>query len=360
MGEVKTPLSLEDIIQYELPPLLRRQHLNKDVIIGIVGDRGGGKGLSSAEICLLDYMLQNESCFANLQLKAIFDVDEETANKYGLQAGQATFEAKPLDKYKFLRFDPEYHDGVFYTQEFNIWLADARRGMSNLNLATDDVGQQLRKLRMAWVYDCIHESFVDPRIRDATDIFIRTCDTALTPEGLAAQQKQGLEFEWIIYPMTRKLTGWTYSDTGRTIGPIRIAGKHLWGIINTGKHEIREKYKANVGETGTSSIEIKESPEVVAARDRWGWVYDENKNLHDQGILKKTITGIYGIISQIKEKGFTNSQVGVILTADGKRQAQAPTSWEAHNTIIDKFDLNRGLILITRKKAGGWRSLANK
>ena len=50
-------LSLEDILQFELPALCRRQHLNRDVLIGFIGDRGGGKSLGGGLVALLDLSL---------------------------------------------------------------------------------------------------------------------------------------------------------------------------------------------------------------------------------------------------------------------------------------------------------------
>lgn len=311
-------LSLEDIIQCEVPPIFRRQHLNRDVIICIIGDRGGGKTLSGGLISLLDYMLQGEPCFSNTTLKATFDVDEATAAKYGLQAGEACFESKPLNKHKFLRFAPEYRGGVFFTHEFNVWLADARRSMSTLNLEVDDVGQQLRKLQSAWVLDCIHEMFIDPRIRDAVDIYIKTNDTALTPEGLAARKPQGIEFEWWIYPMTTKLTGHRYQDTGERIGPIYIRGKPLWGLIDTLKREVREKYKANVMDTPVN-MEITHSPAMIAAEGKYGWVYDKIKALHDEGVEEIHSYDLWAYLDP-DEKGFNRSEIGKVLTQIGIRR----------------------------------------
>lgn len=283
----EAPSVLEDILQYELPALFRRQHLNRDVMIGLVGDRGGGKSIGGGEICLLDYMLQGEPCFANMQVKATFDVDDEMAAKYRLPGGKATFEAKPLDKHKFLRFDSEYHGCVFFTHEFNIWLADARRSNSNLNLETDDIGQELRKLNAAWIYDCIDENFVDKRIRDATDIFIRTNDTALTTRGMMNRQKQGLEFEWYVYAMTHKgaaiCNTEKYKDGGKPQGPYYIRGKQLWGLIDTKKKERRERYKTQIG-VPPEGLELTEGADLVNARNQLSWLEDKSKEFRRKGI----------------------------------------------------------------------------
>ena len=343
---LKDNLTLKDIVQFEIPALFRRQHLNRDLVVGLVGDIGAGKTIGGGMICLLDYLLQGEPCFANMQLKATFNVDAEIASKYGMEGGTATFEAKPLDKYKFLRFDKEYRGGVFFTHEFNIWLADARRSNSTLNLQTDDVGQELRKLESAWIYDCIHEMFVDMRIRDATDIFISTKDTALTPVGMARKQPQGIEFEWWIYPITQKgaaiMSAERYKDLSRPLGPIYIRGKQLWGLIDTKKREMREKYRANLGDA-TVELELGEPPEMVSARSKWGWLYEAIKTLHDEGYEEIHNEEMKEYL-KLEERGLSPVVVGKQLALMGIRKRGAALSENGFYYLIDTFDLKKGII----------------
>lgn len=345
---LETPLkdepTLQDVLQFELPALFRWQHLNRDVLIGFVGDRGGGKSLGGGLVCLLDYMLQGEPCFSNMQLKANLEIDNDVASKYGLKSGPVSFEAQPLDKYKFLRFDPCYRGGVFFTHEFNIWLADARRSNTTLNLQTDDVGQELRKLEMAWVYDCIHEMFVDLRIRDATDIFIDTRDTALSPTGMARKQPQGIEFEWWVYCMSQKgaaiMRSERYRDSHKPLGPYYVRGKQLWGLIDTQKRERREKYRPQLGEVPVD-LETAMSPELTTAVSKWAWLYEKIKDLHNQvrcGEAGPKIEDevLWGYL-QLKERSISPVAVGRQLKWMG---IQNEAGRRGHrNYIIDMFDL---------------------
>lgn len=345
LAELHRTRSIEDIPSDVIPPLFRVQHLNRDVVIGLLGDRGGGKSLGGGMICLLDYMLQGEPCFANMQVKATIGVDDEIAGKYGQTCGgSVTYEAKPLDKYKFLRFDPEYRGGVFFTHEFNIWLADARRSNSTLNLQTNDVGQELRKLQSAWVYDCIHEMFVDIRIRDATDIFIKTSDTALTTLGMSRKQKQGLEFEWWLYPMTKKgaaiLRTEQFKENNRPLGPIYIRGRQLWGLIDTNKREKREKYKPN--HCGKEfDMDFIETPEMTAAVSKWGWLSSAIKELHDQGYDEVHNEELMGYLN-VDERGLSRKEVGKQLASMNVRYKRAaPRSQGGYFYAIDNFDLTK-------------------
>lgn len=332
-----TAPSLNDIIQFEIPPLLRRQHLNRDVIIGLVGDRGDGKSLGGGIIALIDFMLQGDPCWSNMQIGAAFEVDDMTAYRYGFQqGGVASFYSEPLDMDKFLRFDKMYHGGLFFIDEINIAIADARRAMSNQNLQSDDVGQMLRKLECGLIYTCIHEMFVDVRIRDMTDIFIKTSDTALSPEGLNRRQRQGLEFEWIIYPMTRKLTGRRYADTGQTLDPVYIKGQPFWGAIDSLEMQKRKKYSVKVGQGESMSMEMKESHQVLEARSQWGWLYDEIQKLHDDRIPDVLDRTLWEYL-KLKERGVSPVAVGKQLSLMGiTKRSWRSGRWKY---VIDTFDL---------------------
>ena len=340
--EVAQPCNLNEILNQDLPVIFRKQHLNRDVVIGFVGDRGGGKSLGGGLVATLDYMVQGEPCFSNVQLKSTMVVSEEHAAEYGQFPGSITYEANPLNKNKFLGFSPEYRGGVFFTHEFNIWLADARRSNSNLNLATDDVSQELRKLGSAWIYDCIHEMFVDVRVRDATDIFVQTSDTALEPLGMSRKQPQGLEFVWYLYAMTKKgaaiLRTERYKDGAKPIGPIYVKGKQLWGLIDTDKREIREKYKP--GQYSTEGIEITDTPEMVAAKSKYEWVYQKILELHDEGHEEIHSEELWEYL-QLNERGISTVKAGQLMGQMDIKKRRAPPSQGGYIYLINNFDLKK-------------------
>ena len=339
-----TAPSVKDIVQFEVPAILRRQHLNRDVVIGLIGDRGDGKSLGGGIIAICDYLVQNEPCFSNLAISAAFNISEAIAAKYGVQGGVAEFHSQELDMPKFLRFASEYKGGVFYIDEINVALADARRSMSNQNIEATDVGQQLRKLQSALIYTSIHEMFVESRIRDMTDIFIKTMDTALTPQGLVAKKKPGLEFEWALYPMSRKLTGERYQDTKQVL-KATIKGHRWWGAIDTLQRQDRKKYKVPIGETGEADMEmtLTESPAMVAAKSKWGWLYDAIKVLHDEGYTEIHSKELWEYL-QLRERGISSGVVGDQLPYMGVRIIRrAPRQMGGQIYGIDTFDLEHNI-----------------
>lgn len=289
--------NLRRLIAGLIPPLFRRKHLNLDAIYGLIGDRGGGKSIGSALICLLDYMLDGITLRSNMNVACTIVVSDGLATRYGLPyGGDVHFQSKELDKEKFLRFDPEYAGCAVLIEEINVWLADARRAMSSQNLMADDVGQQLRKLKMPLVFNCINEMFVDGRIRDLTDLYIHTQDTALTPLGLAREQQQGIEFEWFLYPMTSKLTGERYADTKQRLGPYFMRGKSLWGLIDTNKRQDRKKgipFEIRAGLT--AEVTAESDPANIAFNAKYGWVADKLSNLINAGVKVLQPNEYYGL-----------------------------------------------------------------
>ena len=273
-------LSLETLIAYKVKPLLKRSHLNRDIIIGFIGDRGDGKSMGAGEVALLDWGVEpGEIIRSNMDINANITVSDEYAERYGLSGGSVHYESEPLDKLKFLRFDPEYYRNIFVIDEINIFLADARRAMSNQNLEADDVGQQLRKLQSPLIYTCISEMFVDTRIRDLTDVFIKTEDTALSPLGLARKQQQGIEFQWYLYPITRKLTGERYADTKQRLGPYFIRGNRFWDLIDTNLRQERKKLKDLEAE-----VKVTQDDRTQRFNEQYGWIGETLIALSKSGV----------------------------------------------------------------------------
>lgn len=335
--------SLKDVVRNEIQILLRQSHLNRDVIIGLIGDRGDGKSLGGSIISICDYMVWDEPCFSNLDININFNIDEQIASEYSVEPGSVSFHSRPLDMIKFLRFDPEYRGGVFFIDEINVAVADARRSMSNQNIEATDVGQQLRKLESALIYTSVHEMFVEWRIRDMTDVFIVTRDTALSPEGLAMKKPPGLEFEWTIYPMSRKLTGERYQDTKQTMKGT-IYGRRWWGAVDTLRRQDRRKYSVPIG-SGTleeAELDIGESPSITKAKSQWGWLYDAIRNLHEEGYEEISNWELWDYL-QINERGILSTEVGKQLARMGIRPIRRDGRGRCYYPI-DTFDLKKGII----------------
>jgi uncharacterized coiled-coil protein SlyX len=283
------PLATRDdvlrlIVGLKLDPILRRQHLKREVIIGLVGLRGDGKSGSGAVIALLDYMLNNNPVWSNMAIRTAIRVEDETAISmtHGVlhHGGVVTYTSQELDKEGLLRFDPSYHEGCYFIDEINMEFAEARRSMSNTNLFMDRVAQQLRKYQNSMIYTVINEMFIDARIRELTDIFIRCEDTALSVEGLNHHKQPGIDFKWTIYPMSGYLCGRenSYYLTKKPLPPVYLHFEPWRGIYDDKLAQApgKMKYGFNLADkTGNNvgvGIETQQSSETETAVDQYKWL----------------------------------------------------------------------------------------
>lgn len=266
-------LSLEEVIKHYVRALFRRFHLSRDYIIGLVGERGSGKSLSGGNIAVRDFAMNGEPLWSNMEIRLDVNMPDDFARYFALPAGKVSYQAEHIEKEAFLALDSRYEGGCFFFDEFNLEYGEARRSGANINLMTDRAIQQLRKLQSGLIYTVINEMYVDSRIRENTDLFIRCADVAFKPENLRRKMTQGVAFEWLLYPMTPKLFGYgqTYDKMGKPIGPIAITMGHLWGSIDTYERQA-------VGALSYTqpkqllNMQMVEDPKVVVDRDRWGWL----------------------------------------------------------------------------------------
>jgi hypothetical protein len=266
----------------------------------LVGLRGDGKSGSGAVIALLDYLMNGEPVWSNMAIGVSITVDDATARKWTngtmKHGGTVTFRSQPLDKEGLLRFDPRYNHGCYFVDEINMEFAESRRAMSNTNLYMDRVAQQLRKYQNSLIYTVINEMFVDSRIRELTDIFIRCEDTALSMEGLAARKPTGVDFKWTIYPMSGYMLGreQSYYVTKRPLSPVYLHFEPWRGIYNDklAQAQGKMKYGFNLTEKasnatlGIGEVETKQSAETVDNIVQFKWlenIVNDRMIIDDEG-----------------------------------------------------------------------------
>jgi len=275
----------EIIVKQTVRALFRRYHLNRDWIIGLVGDRGSGKSLGGGNIAVRDFAMNNEPMWSNMQIGVGVDVSEDIAGLFGLDKGLVIYQSEHIEKQEFLSLDGRYEGGCFFFDEFNLEYGEARRSAANVNLMTDRAIQQLRKLQCGLIYTVLSEMYVDTRIRENTDIFIRCSDVAFKPENLRQKMRQGVQFEWMIYPMSSKLfgIGQTYADTNRPIGPIPVTLGYLWDSIDTYERQAagRTQY---TDPKKLMPLQMKEDPKDVEGKNRWTWLHESLNTFYSKHV----------------------------------------------------------------------------
>ena len=213
-----------------------------------------------------------------------------------------------------------------------------------MNIFFDRVVQQLKKYESSLIYTVIHEMWVDARVRDMTDIFIRCEDTALSPDGLNGKKKVGQDFKWIIFPMTRYLTGQSYYVTHRPFDTCFLKFTPWRGIYDDkllqarGSTKYGFDFKQMGGDTDLSSgVEFQSSQKVIEARQKWGWLEDAIRQLHDQGveaIIDNTLWDYLGV----KDRGLSTKEIGKQLSAMGVIKHQV--AGRRYEYIIDNYNLD--------------------
>jgi hypothetical protein len=332
---------LRAIIARRARPLLRRMHLSPDWIIGLIGDRGSGKSLGGANISVRDWGFSGSTLHSNMKTKltvdvdewaALFGVDDTKKIHYTAKPGSVVYESEYIDRHALNRLDARYEGGHIFADEFNLFGADARRSMSNENLDRNDLVQQLRKYQCGLTYTVLDEMFIDTRIRDATDIFIKCMDTAAYSANLNKKKPQGHDFEWLIYPMTWRFLGaeYTYKKTGKPIGPIPINLRKEWDIMDTFERQSRKYGKS------LDPVELEENPEITAARSKWGWLQEKVLDWKKKGI--STI-----------ESGELPLRLGCPVTEGIRQWLRAfGVSWNQYEQIykVDDFSLEESPSLV--------------
>lgn len=259
--------SLHSIVKHSVRALIRRYHLNRDWIIGLIGTRGSGKSLGAANIAVRDFMMDGDKCWSNMQICHTVKVPDQVAKHYGLdEGGEIEYKSEYIKKKDFLALDERYRDGILVFDEFNIEYGEARRSIANINLMTDRAIQQLRKLRCGLIYTVLDEMYVDPRIRENTDVFIKCVDTALNPGALREHKTQGKDFEWLIFPITARYigNGRTFAETKQKVGPIPMEMGSLWNIIDT--YERQGVGATKYGET-LMPVQVQEDEDTKKTKD---------------------------------------------------------------------------------------------
>lgn len=269
--------SLKDVVAVTVRPFFWQTHTNPDIIIGLIGDRGSGKTTGGVFLALKDFVFRGFKLFSNMDIHAGVSVPDVLSqamiNKPG---GIVSYKSGHINKQQFLSLDGRYDGSCLFFDELNLEYGESRKSMTNVNLAVDTSVQQLRKMECPLVYTVLNEAYVDVRIRENTDIFIRCHDVAHKPQNMIQRMIPGAVYEWTIYPMSARVAGVnnTYADTGKPWGPIRITLRDMWETFDTHEKQAKgnKKYSEYMNEKGIIPLDVSEDPETLRYRDTWGWL----------------------------------------------------------------------------------------
>jgi len=292
--------------------LFYQEYLDREYVLGTIGDRGGGKSGSDAVISIVDFMIRGKPVWSNMEIQCDIIVDEESAREVGLNSGGiAHFESLPLEKNKLLKLDERYRDGCLVIEEINVQYSNVRRFMANTNIDYNEVCQQLRKFKTSMIYNVIDEMFIDSQLRALTDIFIRTYDTAFDKDAMSRHKKPGLDFCWQLYSMTGYLNG----EQGRYAITKKAPKCYFrfapWrGIYDDKQHQEKGIYSLNKREREAAEkagLTVESSEEMKQQAKDWGWVGEGAIRLKKAGIRELVAWQLWQHL-RLEEHGINPSQ----------------------------------------------------
>lgn len=325
---VKREITKEDVLKLIIRKMINnghflfyRPHLKREYVLGAVGDRGGGKSGSEAVISIVDFMLRGKPVWSNMNVKCDIEVDDEIAREAGLNSGGVVhYESLPIEKDKLLKLDETYRNGCLVIEEINVQFSNVRRFMSNTNIESNELYQQLRKFQVSLLYNVIDEMFIDPQLRALTDIFIRTYDTAFDIDALRRKKKPGIDFCWQTYSYSGYLNG----EQGR-YAVTKKADKSFFkfapwqGVYDDKHHQEHGVYSLNKREREAAEkakLMVESSEETETTINQWQWLIDNVRKLKNSGIEFLEAHQMWQVL-EVVEHGYTPRQIGEILPTFG-------------------------------------------
>lgn len=265
--------------------IIFREHLDRELVLGTIGERGGGKSATCAVLGIVAFMMSGKPVWSNMKIKLDLEIENAMARENHLNYGGVVhYESLPLEKEALLKLDDTYRGGCLVIEEINVQYSNVRRFMTNTNINFNEVCQQLRKFRTSLFYNVIDEMFIDSQLRSLTDIFISTYDTAFDLDALTKHKQTGLDFNWKIFPMSGYLQGeqGRYIHTKKTLkacfhfGPWR-------GVFDSFRHQEKGIYSRSTKDLN-AELTIESSPETLQQDKEWAWLETKIITLRNNGV----------------------------------------------------------------------------
>ncbi len=313
---------LQMIPQYHIRSIFIRQHLDREIVIGTIGDRGGGKSGSDAVIGIIEFLLSGKKVWSNMVIKCDIEIDDITAREYGLNSGGvAHYESLPIEKDALLKLDESYRGGCLVIEEINIQYSNVRRFMSNTNVDSNEVWQQLRKFKTSLIYNVIDEMFIDSQLRSLTDVFLMTYDTAFDLDSLHEKKNTGVDFKWTIWPMSGYLAGeqGKYLRTHKALPSVFFHFQPWRGVYDTYKHQEKGTYSLSKREREKAlkaEITMESSDDIENGVNEYQWLIDNVRKLKQSKMEYLEAHQLWQVL-EIVENGKTPKQMGSIVPSFG-------------------------------------------
>lgn len=329
---------LRKIVSNKIGTLLWNPHLKADVVCIFVGERGGGKSGSAAVLAIVDYMLRGVTCYSNMNIGANIIVDDHTAQSFGLRSGGVvSVQSLPLDLPGLLRFDEKYRNSCILVDEINVELSEARRSMSNTNLFSNRLAQEIRHLNCSLIGTTLSEMFIDSRLRDICDLFIKCEESAYLPENLAVHKPRGIDFVWNVYFMNKCFTGENYSDTKKPGVKALFHFKPWRGCYNDKEFQGEGMTKYGVNLKDFSGGVLQQGKDIISYKspgDRWSWLPGVIEKWQKSGLVEVPAEKIWFCEEAIENNCYQNDISEAIFNEWQIKTKRIPDEFGKRHTVF--------------------------
>lgn len=259
------------------------------IILGTIGERGGGKSGSDAVLALVEHAFMGKKLYSNMHIGCDVVIGDEMAwretNGLLKTGGTISYRSEPLEKNALLNIDERYYRSCILIEEINVQYSNVRRFMSNTNVDFNETAQQIRKMESSLIYNVIDEMFIDTQLRYLTDIFLKTYDAAYD-ESNFGRKPRGVDFMWKVFPMSGYLAGEKkkYSNTKKALPPVCFHFGAWRDSYNDMKHQQKGLYSLSTKDKINMMMSVESSEEMEAHHNKWDWLEDKIRILKNQGI----------------------------------------------------------------------------
>lgn len=192
-------------------------------VVMITGSRGSGKSLFMTALAVAD-LRKGKSVWSNMPVKVVGTVRK----KYNLPL----LKTKPLDMDAFYALSEELQDGVVCIDEAQN-MGDSRASLTLKNRLLNAIIAQVRKRSLNVYFTVQDPSWVDVRLRFATDVEVECYDLAYSPWGRSKNVAYGELIRCHFKDLSGYKTGQSFFKTGKYYKRNILKGSRYWSCYDS-------------------------------------------------------------------------------------------------------------------------------
>jgi hypothetical protein len=301
----------------------------RSVVMMITGSRGSGKSLFLSSM-VVEELLRGKTVWSNMPVKLTHTI----ANKYNVPK----LKTKPLDLDAFYALSEELQNGVVCIDEAQN-MSDSRSSLTLKNRLLNAIVAQVRKRNLNVYYTTQDPSWVDVRLRFATDVEVACFDLGYSPWGRNHNVEWGKLIRCYFKDLSGYMTGTPYFITGKYYRKSIFKGYKYWNCYDTSKvTDLEEAF---------TSVKLDMKQRIISNKDKYDesdpetlnrYINEKNNN-YDVVEMK-----VKDVLKRVMSSGITTIDNSVIYTALGGNKkvigAYMKKLGAVHNPFKKEYDLS--------------------